>query len=148
MAGEIDAAVQAVLSILRDIPGLRNAPNYPPEDPKMYPVLIGQVTEATWNKESGGQVRGLHTIQVGVYVPRKSLPQDIQSVMGYGELIKDKLLADTNARLAGTVDTVSESITARFGDIEYYPGLVLLGWTVQIPVKIRSGWDGTKYVKM
>ena len=148
MAGEIDAAVQATLEILRNISGLRSAPSYSPEDPKLYPVLIGQVSDASWNKESSGQVRGLHTIQIGIYVVRKSLPEDIKSIMPYGDLVKDKLLADTNATLSGTVDTISDNITARFGDIEYYPGLVLVGWTFQIPVKLRSRWDGTKYVKM
>lgn len=146
MASELDNAVQAGLDILKNISGLRNKPDYSPENPASFPLLVGSAATGIWRKEAAGQKRGLHTVRFGIYVPRKDLSRDIEAVMPYGELAADLLMLDSNARWNDTIDSYEGDITYTFGEIEY-AGLLLLGWTILVPVKIRSNQSGSAYVK-
>ena len=137
MAGELDAALTELTELIRTIDGLRNVPDESPENPSVYPLGVSAPLEGSWIKESSGQVKGLHTIQLGVYVPRKDLPRDIESIKHFGELVKDKLLSDTTFNWSGTIDTIVNEITYTFGSLDY-AGHQLIGWTFRIPVKIKS----------
>lgn len=152
MARELETAIQAGLSLLRTINGLRSAPDYSPENPSAFPLLVGSASEGTYVKESSGSVRGLHTVKFGIYKPRNDLPRDVQTMMPFGDLLKDVFFADdtTNASAtwSGTITGLDEKpISYTFGELEYMPGVVLIGWTILVPIKIRSRWDGAKYVK-
>lgn len=148
MAGEIEAAVQAGLAILRSIDGLRNSPDYPPDNPHAYPVLVGAASEGVWITESDG-LHGLHTIRFGFYTTRQNLPKDMVTILPFGEKAKDKLLCYDNAYWNGAITGYSDrqAIEYTFGDIEYYPGLFLIGWTLRVVVKIRYRWNGTSFEK-
>lgn len=144
MAGEIEAAVQAGLAILRSIDGLRNAPDYPPDNPHAYPVLVGAASEGVWITESYGQLHALHTLRIGFYTTRQNLPKDMVTIMPFGEKAKDKLLSPTVGDWDGTISGYgNEPLSYTFGDIEYYPGLFLIGWTLSHQIKIRYIWNTT-----
>lgn len=148
MASELDQAIQAGLVLIREISGLRNAPDYSPEHPNVFPLLVGSANAGVWIKESSGQVRGLHTIKFGIFKPRNNLPRDIAAMMPYGELVKDKLYHDDSETWGGTITGYDdEPINYTFGEMEYMPGVTLIGWTFLVPVKIRSVQSGSGYVK-
>lgn len=148
MANELDEAVQAGLSILRDISGLRSAHDFSPENPASYPMLIGSAFKGTWQKGPSGEVKGLHTVRFGIYKPRKDLPRDIETMMPFGELVKDKFFLDSNAGWNGKITAYNENpMGYTFGDMEYMPGVTLLGWTFEVPIKINSIQSGTQYIK-
>ncbi len=148
MANELDDALAAIVAILREIDGLRNTPDFSPEAPTTFPLLVVSAGEGQWIKESSGQLRGLHKVRIGVYVPRKDLQRDIELVMPFGELIKDKLLVDENAHWSDTITTYDdEPVTYTFGPVNY-AGSQLVGWTFSVPIKIRSIQVGTEeYIK-
>lgn len=137
MAGELDAAIAEIQSLLKQIPGLKSAPSQPTENASAYPFLIVFADSGTWEKESASQVKGIHTITVEIHVSRKDLPRDIERVLPFGELVKDKLFADANATLGGTVDNIVDEVDYTFGPIGY-GGVLTIGWQINIPVKIRS----------
>ena len=146
MAGELDAAIAAIQLILSEIGDFRSVPEFPPDRPAAYPLLVVWPSSGTWEKEAGAQVRGLHTIRIGAYIPSKDLARDVEKVLPLGEKIKDKLLVDANASWTNTIDNITGQINYTFGPIEY-AGQELIGWTIEPEIKIRSAESGGAYVK-
>lgn len=152
MADELDNAIAEGLKLIRTVDGIRNVPDYPTEsDPRLYPAAIATTQDAEWTKGDFGTVQGLHNIRLGVYIPRQDAPIDVAQIHPFGEKIKDVLFLNSeadniNATWNGTIDTINGPVKAKFGPLDY-AGLKLFGWTFEIPVKIRSKQQGTKYVK-
>lgn len=147
MAGEITAALAQIRTLVNTISGLRQTPSKPPESASAYPFAIVSLSEGSWTKESSGQVKGLHTITIEIHQSRTDLPRDLEKVEPYGDLVKDKLLLDANATLNGTVDSiVADDISYTFGALGYAE-VITIGWSIDVPVKIRSIESGTSYTK-
>jgi len=137
MADELQNALDKLVDLLAEIPGLRTVSDRAPENVSAFPLLVASPQSGTWEPQSAGMAKGLHSIQVGCYVPRKDLPRDIATILPYGDLIKDKLFAAGNTFWTNTIDNVVEEISYTFGPIDYAE-LLLIGWTITIPIKIES----------
>lgn len=140
MAKNLDDAQEAILFLISQIDGLRKV-SHPQERFNVDPFAVVTPDEVSWEKVSSGSVKGLHTITLEIHKVRKDLPRDLEIVKPFGELIKDKLLSDTNQVLpdsAGnaTVDTVT-GLDGIFGQLGW-ADVPTVGWIFTIGVKI---WD-------
>lgn len=147
MAGELVAAIAAGHDLLNTITDFRGKPDYPPDKPGPYPMKVIRPASGPWQKEASEQLRGIHTLVVGAYVPRRDLARDVETVLPLGEKIRDVLALDENATWNGTISTIVWPINYTFGPVDY-GGFELIGWTIDVPVLIRSAESGGAYTKI
>ena len=148
MADELDNAIAACLRLISQIDGIRLTYDEPPSrfNASHDAVVMGYAPSGTWNSEAEAEVKGLHNVQIGVYVARKEgeLARAIAKVKPFGEKVKDKLYASAIANAQwhdadgnATIDTINGEITYTFGPVPY-DDKELFGWTFTIPIKIKS----------
>ncbi len=109
-----DAIIQAQRYI-RSLDGVKEAPDYPPEAPNVYPFVIGRPGTGRWQFNPDGSKRGLHTIILELHVSRNNLPTDMERVMPFVDSLPDLLMSKllNDSKWKGTIDT--------FDDISYRP---------------------------
>jgi hypothetical protein len=129
------AAILAVQDIIGAIPGIRNAPDYPPDALNAFPFAVCYVSSGTWQFGPADDRKGLHTITLQVHWARKDLARDVAKAMVLAETIPDALLR--NPTLAGTVDTIVQPIAYTFGPLAW-GGVDTIGFDFKIPVKIQT----------
>lgn len=110
--------VQAVQDQMLAVTGIKNAPDYVPENAGAYPLVITYPERGTVLAGSpAGVKRGLHNIVIEVHVKAADLGSALRVLMPLFDNITDKLCKDTT--LGGVVST--------FGGIEYTLGALGLG---------------------
>lgn len=115
-----EAAILQVVSIVGGIAGIREAPQYPPENIGDFPFAVaypgdGEHTVGTL-VNSTGERKFLGQIIVEVHVSRADLPSAVQASIGFGDSVPNALLK--NPTLNGTVSTF-QSITQTFGELDW-----------------------------
>lgn len=132
----LDDATKQAVRYVRALPGVRDAPDYPPEELGNYPFALGYVGGGVWKFGPTGVKKGLHTIVVELHVARKDLSKDIKSAMVFSDsipnLLMSKLLNDN--KWNNTIDTF-EQITYTFGS---------LGWNEVATIGFRFRVEGIK----
>lgn len=113
-------AILAVVALIRTISGIKQAPDYPPENIGDFPFATafpgdGEHTVGTLVNNTGER-KFLGSIVLELHVARKDLPYDVQASIGYGDSIPNILLK--NITLSGKVDTFG-SITQTFGEMDW-----------------------------
>lgn len=134
MAKTLDDALDQLATLIGQIDGIRIATSMPTGRSAQWPIAICTPGTGSWNTESSGLVKELHTLSVQVHVPWKDLPRAITKIRPLGKLIKDKILG--NLTLNSTVDTVNE-IRYTFGLLGL-AHLDTIGWDIEVDVKIKS----------
>ena len=137
MANELVNAIDKLIELVREIPGIRSVMDEPSERPRDDVFAMVYAPAGTWEPLSAGMKKGLHTIQLGVYKVRKDTARDIARMLPFGDLVMDKIMAQGDQSWNGKIDNVVDEISYTFGPIDYAE-LLLIGWTISIPVKIES----------
>ena len=141
MADELVNAIDELIELIREIPGIRSVMDEPSERSRDDVFVMIYPPDGSWGPLSAGMKKGLHNIQLGVYKNRKDLPRDMRRMLPFGDLVADKLLASGNTTWNGTIDNIlpgdGDQITYSLGPVDYAE-LLLIGWTISIPVKIES----------
>lgn len=132
----IEAAINALNTVVADIDGLRRVYVDPPESINEFPCAITYIGEGTYS--GGGDVTiGLHTLILDIYEKRTILPQAVDQAKQW----PDKVLAALRASLDLT-ETVSHvgnrdyfvryrAQPMQYNDTTYY------GVRFWIPVKLN-----------
>ena len=117
MATLNDAIIQ-VVRYARTLPGVREAPDYPPESLNSYPFVLGFAGGGVWRFGPAGDKKGLHSITLELHVARKDLPKDVEKSMGFSDsipnLLMSKLINDN--KWNNTIDTFDQ-ISYTFGPL-------------------------------
>jgi hypothetical protein len=97
-------AIKDIQYTISSIPGIRSAPDDPPEDATAYPFVVAYAGSGEFRTgEPAGQMLYLGSIIVDLHVARKDLPRDAEKAMTYHESIPNDILEDTT--LGGTIST-------------------------------------------
>lgn len=100
----LQSAIQDVQATIAAISGIRDAPNYPPEDSAVYPFVVAYAGPGEFRTgEPAGQMKYLGSIIVDLHIARKDLPRDVEKAMTYHESIPNEILEDTT--LGGNIST-------------------------------------------
>ena len=114
-ASALQLCVEAVVDKVSVVPGIKQAPDYPPEKLVAYPFIAVFSWGGNWEWGAMGSLRrGLHNIAVEVHINRKILPLDVEKAMIYSDSIPNAIFSDPT--LGGTCSTF-EGITYEFGDM-------------------------------
>lgn len=108
--------MEAVQQIVGALPGIRQAPELPPEQANAYPFLVCYPADGRWEGGPAGAKKGLHTLVLELHVQRVDLPRAVGAALAYAEAIPNALLADPTLR--GTVSTFG-AIQYQFGPLRY-----------------------------
>ena len=131
----LQSAIEAIQDVCLAVSGVRAAPDYPPESANAFPFVACYPVSGSFVGGPMGAMKALHGIAVEVHVARRDLPNDVQTIIGYGETIAAALL---NApTLASTVDTIraDEGISYTFGGMQW-GDTQTIGYRLVVPVKI------------
>lgn len=108
-------SLQDVINDIQDsigaISGIKNAPDYPPENINEYPFVVAYMGTGTIDFDAPPSTKGLHSIIVELHVARKDLPNDISIASPFVDSIPAAIMADVT--LGGTVQ-LFENITYEF----------------------------------
>lgn len=144
MANELVNAYKELRKTLaNNITGLRYAPDYPPENASAFPFMV--IAPESGSFEIGqNDATANHVMRIQIHVARKDLGRDIETVLPYGDLIKDTI--GRNLQLGGTIDGLVGEVSYTFGAIGY-AGVETVGFDFSVTMHVQSAWNGTTYVK-
>lgn len=133
----IQAAIAYIQGLAEGLTGIRQAPDFPPEQMNVFPFAVCYPSAGEFRAGPIGLMKGLHSLVVEIHVARKDLPRDVETALPFGELLAAAVFDDPT--LGGTVDTVraDEGITYTFGALAW-GGQATIGWRITVPVKIQT----------
>ena len=112
--------IQAVMDIVSAVSGIREAPDYPPEQLSDFPFAVAFPGEGTHQFSVTGERMFLGNVILELHVSRVDLPLAVQNSIGFGDTIPNALMKFTvtsgSLPLNGTCDTF-ESIAQTFGEL-------------------------------
>jgi hypothetical protein len=124
MAGTQLQIIQAVMDIVGAVSGIREAPDYPPEQLNDFPFAVAFPGEGTHQFGVAGERKMLANVVLEVHVSRIDLPSAVENSIGFGDTVPNALM--NNVTLNGTADTF-ESILQTFGVLNW-GDTQTLGW--------------------
>lgn len=97
MAFDITEAVGRIQELWLEVPGVRAAPDYPPEKLDPFPIAVtferfGELDNAQMYSGSFAPTRG--TIWSDLHIQRTSLPLSIKAAMSFRDAFLRKLMGD------------------------------------------------------
>lgn len=114
--------IQAVMDIVGAVTGIKEAPDYAPEQLSDFPFAVAWPGEGTHGSGVVGERKFIGNVVLEVHVSRVDLPVAIQNVIGYGDTIPNALLkfmiTPGGLPLNGAADTF-EDIQQTFGELNW-----------------------------
>jgi hypothetical protein len=114
--------IQAIMDIVAQVSGIREAPDYPPEQLSDFPFAVAFPSEGTHYFGVVGERKFIGNVILEIHVSRVSLPNAVENSIGFGDSIPNALMAFTKTAGAlpfnGTADTF-ESIAQTFGELNW-----------------------------
>ena len=107
----LQSAIYEIQAKMREVSGVKNAPNEPPETTDNFPFVATFPGTGEVGAVAHGDKRGLHNVNIELHVTRKDLPLDMRKAVPFVDLITDKLLSERQAAEFTEFDT--------FGSISY-----------------------------
>jgi hypothetical protein len=86
------ALVQAVQDAILTVNGIRNAPDYPPDQVNVFPYVITYIDGGKWNRSNGSRYDVKAKIAVELHIGRTDLPRNVATAMGFVESIPKAVL--------------------------------------------------------
>lgn len=108
--------IQAVMDLVGSVSGIREAPDFPPEQLSDFPFAVAFPGEGTHKFGVVGERMFLGNVVLELHVSRVDLPVAVQNSIGFGDTIPNKLMA--NPTLNDTAD-VFENVTQTFGELNW-----------------------------
>ena len=130
--------VGAIQDIVFNLAGIRDAPDYPPEQINMPPTAVTYAASGTF-KEASLAAPGCYEVTPQVYVlllylPMKDLPRDVETLAPFVDSIPVALL--NNQTLNGTVSAINE-VRYQFVNAEW-GGIPMRGYRFEIDVTSKA----------
>jgi len=131
----LQGAVSALMELVGDVTGIREAPEFPLDSINIFPVAVGYARTGRFMFNSPGEMKALHDIVVEVHFKRAHLRSAVEKAMDFSDAVPAAIMADPT--LGGAVDTFEE-ITYEFGALDY-GGTQTIGFRFLVRnVKIRT----------
>lgn len=123
----LQAAITQLQVTLGAIGGIRQAPEYPPEDASAFPFIVAYAGAGEFEAGApAGMMTYVGSIIVDLHIARKDLPRDTAKSMVYHDSIPDAILGDTT--IGGTVSTCGPVATS---------GIIFMKYAEQDTIGIR-----------
>ena len=113
--------IQAIMDKVGAVTGIKEAPDYPPEQLNSFPFAVAFPSEGSHQFSVPGERLFLGNVILEIHVSRADLPNAVMESIGFGDTIPAALMNFTTSGalpLAGTCDTF-ESITQTFGELNW-----------------------------
>ena len=137
MASGLQNAILQAQLYMRTLPGIVNAPPYPPEQMSDFPFSVAYSGGGNWEFGPAGDKKGLHVINVELHFAREDLAKDAESAMVYSDSVPNLLMS--RLRLDKWGNTISA-----FNNIRYTHGS--MGWNGAPTYGFRWFVEGVKIV--
>jgi hypothetical protein len=108
--------IQAIMDIVSQVSGIREAPDYPPEQLSDFPFAVAFPSEGTHFFGVVGERKFIGNVILEIHVSRVDLPNAVANSIGFGDSIPNALLKSPT--LTGTADTF-ESVAQTFGELNW-----------------------------
>lgn len=129
------AVIQAIQDTVITVTGIREAPDYPPEQINDFPFAVAFPAEGVHSFSVPGERLFLGSAILEIHVSRADLPTAVENSIGFGDSIPAALMADPT--LSGTCDTF-EDIQQFFGALNW-GDIQTIGYRFTIRnIKIRT----------
>ena len=102
----VRTALDAVISVVSGISGIRQAPTNPTDNPSIYPFAVCYVMDGQLVNGAMGTRKHLVNIAIELLTARKDLARDMALISPYIDSISSALLAevsDSGDRFGGTI---------------------------------------------
>jgi hypothetical protein len=110
-------AVKAIQNEVLSIAGIKDAPQYPPEQITDFPFAVCYARDGTWEWVSFGSVQGAASLVVELHVARKDLPHDIEKAMAFSDSVPEAIMG--NDRLSDCGYELNGPISWTFGPMSW-----------------------------
>lgn len=125
---DLQDAVYEIAASMREVSGVKNAPNEPPENTENFPFVAVFPGTGLIRAEGHGDKTGLHNIDIELHVKRKDLPIDIRIATPFINSIANQILSDRQNGNYSHINT--------FGDITYEFSPLMWGATKTLGYRI------------
>ena len=110
-------AISRVAQILGSVPGIRQAPEAPPEQMNVFPFAVVYPADGEHTFGTPGERLAMEAISIEIHVARKDLPRDVATSLPFADSIPDALMADmVGTQWNSTIDTF-DRINWTFGTL-------------------------------
>ncbi len=113
----IQDAIEALQKTVSRVAGIKQAPEYPPENINDFPFAICYARDGSWDWDSFGSVRCVANVVLEVHVARKDLPYDIERAMVFSDSVPEAILADDTLSNCGY--ELRDELTWTFGPMRW-----------------------------
>lgn len=126
-------AIIEIQKMMRDLPGMREAPDNLPDKPGAMPFICSWPGPGRWGAMSAGFLQGNVSIYVELHLVKGDAAMTMEEGMKYVELIPRTILA--NPTLNGAVDTVQGIDVTGLSKMTF-GGIATMGyrWTVNVKI--------------
>jgi hypothetical protein len=131
-----DAAAY-VQTLVGTLPGIRRAPQYPPDKSSVFPFAVAWPDVGKMTREDASTNKNVFNIILAIHTARKNLARDMETIEPFIQQIGDLLLDTDNITLSGTVDTVI-AVDWKLEPNMAYGDVDTIGYVFTIEAKIRS----------
>ncbi|OQC57690.1 MAG: hypothetical protein BWX54_01143 [Verrucomicrobia bacterium ADurb.Bin018] len=137
MANELYEAVKRVQVIVRDVPGIKLAPEDPTESASEFPFAFTYLSSEERMSDSYGAVRSDATLVCDVVIPRTNLAVNLQTLMPYADSIQNALYKDWIDNQWGSTITELKKTRCKLVNLDIAKQQ-MIGLRFEIDVKIRD----------
>lgn len=113
--------IQAIMDIVGNVTGIKEAPDYPPEQLGDFPFAVAFPAEGVHQFGVPGERLYLGNVILEIHVSRADLPSAVANSIGFGDTVPNALMNFTQAGtlpLNGKADTF-ENILQTFGELNW-----------------------------
>lgn len=115
---KIQDCIAFVQAQMLALPGMRQAPEYPPAAlANQFPFSVGYAKAGDTTVADGGSVKTLYSVVLEIHVGLKKMATTVQEAMRYNpEAVAPQLFSATNRTLGGNCDTFA-GLRGTFGPL-------------------------------
>ena len=104
-------AIQEMVDELKNVSGLRNVPNAPPENNDLFPFATLIPADGSFGGRAAGEMIGLHNVEIHLHVQRKDLARAYDDIMPLLTNIPVQLMSARLNERFEALETWSDPIT-------------------------------------
>jgi len=118
MANEVDSACKQMIQYVRTLRGIREAPDYAPEEIGNYPFALAYPGGGVMDFGPANDRKGLHTLTLELHIARKDLSNDVKKAAPFVDSIPNLLMykLQNDNQWNGTISTF-QRISYTFGSL-------------------------------
>lgn len=132
----IKGAITALQNIIREVEGINDASQEPPENLGVYPYAVAYPGGGFMQIGApAGVVKSVHDIILEVHTGRVDLAYDYEQVTPIFERVAAAILTDPTFNNNGTI---ADNITFIWGELGWVGSGQTIGWRWTIPFKIQN----------